>query len=402
MKKLFYLLTVAAALSMSMAACGNKSKSDYCQTESKPEIIDDSNVALDTLSYAIGADIGLSLHLNLTGIDFNMEIIENGLRDQIAGKASVSSEDAENYIDEFLRNKYQAYRMAQQRIQKAAEAAEAGETPETEETELPELFDETYTRDDVSYRFGVNIADNIVRMDAPVNIHWLIKALNDAQGATIETIDETMAISQEQLMGALMNYYQVEVPARNAELSEAWLKDVESRPGVKKTESGLLYRVNNPGGKKFATDSLSRDVVRVKYEGKTRTGKIFDSTYKNAEDIRNMIAELEKDTTMVEAQKASRKNMLQQQLESREIIEFPLNGVIPGWTEGMKLVGEGGSITLWIPANLAYGPRGAGRDIGPNEALVFNVELIEVKPYEAPKPVEPVAEQAEPVAETEE
>lgn len=52
----------------------------------------------------------------------------------------------------------------------------------------------------------------------------------------------------------------------------------------------------------------------------------------------------------------------------------------------MKLVGEGGSITLWIPSNLAYGPEGAGRMIGANEALVFNVEIVEVKPYEEPKP----------------
>jgi FKBP-type peptidyl-prolyl cis-trans isomerase FkpA len=60
-------------------------------------------------------------------------------------------------------------------------------------------------------------------------------------------------------------------------------------------------------------------------------------------------------------------------------IEFPLNRVIKGWTEGMKLVGKGGKITLWIPAELAYGTQGAGNDIGPNEALRFDIELIEVK-----------------------
>lgn len=393
MKKLFYLLTATAALSMSMAACGNKSKSDYCQTDSKVEIIDDAEAPIDTLSYAFGSDIGLSLHINLSGVDFDMDLFESGLRDRVAGKASVSSEEAETYISEFLRDKYQAYRMAQYRKEKA-------ETEGDEEysEELPEIFDETYNREDVSYRFGVNAADNVINIGAPINLYWFIEAIKDAQNATIETIDQTLLLTQEQLMGALMHYYQEVVPARNAELSEAWLKEVEGRKGVKKTESGLLYRVNNPGGKKFATDSLSRDVVRVKYEGKTRTGKVFDSSYERAQQIRDMIAELDKDETMTEEQKAGRKNMLEQQLERTEIIEFPLNGVIPGWTEGMKLVGEGGSITLWIPANLAYGPRGAGRDIGPNEALVFNVELVEVKPYEAPKPVEPVVE-PEPAAE---
>ena len=61
-------------------------------------------------------------------------------------------------------------------------------------------------------------------------------------------------------------------------------------------------------------------------------------------------------------------------------IEFPLNGVIKGWTEGMKLIGKGGKITLWIPAELAYGERGAGQNIGPNMALRFDVELLEVNP----------------------
>lgn len=386
MKKCFYLLTVAAAVSMSMAACGNKPKSDYCQTDSKMEVIDDAAAQLDTLSYAIGADMGLSLHLNLSGIDFDMERLKAGIRDRVNGKAAVSDEEAETYVNEFLRNNYQAYRMAQYRNEKAA--AEAAEGAEAELVELPELFDETYTRDDVSYRFGINVADNVAKTGAPINLHWFLVALDDAQNATIETIDETLAITQEQLMGSLMHYYQEEVPARNAELSEKWIEEVKTHKDVKQTESGLLYRINNPGGKKFATDSLSRDVVRVKYEGKTRTGKVFDSSYERVDEIRKRIAEVDNDTTMTQEQKKSQKEMLQQQLERTETVEFPLNAVIPGWTEGMKLVGEGGCITLWIPSNLAYGPRGAGRDIGPNEALVFNVVLVEVKPYEAPKPVE--------------
>ena len=81
--------------------------------------------------------------------------------------------------------------------------------------------------------------------------------------------------------------------------------------------------------------------------------------------------------------------------EEEQPIQFPLNRVIAGWTEGMKLVGPGGKIMLYIPAELAYGQRGAGRDIGPNEALEFEVELIEVIPVTAEEtaaPAEIVAE----------
>ena len=85
----------------------------------------------------------------------------------------------------------------------------------------------------------------------------------------------------------------------------------------------------------------------VNYEGNTSDGNVFDSSYERGEPI-----------------------------------SFPLNRVIKGWTEGMKLVGVGGQITLWIPSELAYGERGAGADIGPNQALEFKVELLEVNPAE--------------------
>ena len=126
----------------------------------------------------------------------------------------------------------------------------------------------------------------------------------------------------------------------NLEASKAWLAEVEKMEGVVKTESGLLYRIDREGTGIQAT--ADTNIVEVNYEGKTRTGKIFDSSYERGESI-----------------------------------SFPLNGVIKGWTEGMKYVKEGGQITLWIPSELAYGQRGAGRDIAPNEALEFEVELID-------------------------
>ena len=107
------------------------------------------------------------------------------------------------------------------------------------------------------------------------------------------------------------------------------------------TPSGLKYRVlrKGAGGKPKATNT-----VEVHYHGWLDGGKVFDSSYQRGESI-----------------------------------EFPLNGVIPGWTEGMQLVAEEGMIELEIPSNLGYGARGAGGVIPPNATLHFLVELIDVK-----------------------
>jgi FKBP-type peptidyl-prolyl cis-trans isomerase FkpA len=109
-----------------------------------------------------------------------------------------------------------------------------------------------------------------------------------------------------------------------------------------KTPSGLQYRVlrAGAGGNPKATNT-----VKVNYHGWLDDGTVFDSSYKRGEPI-----------------------------------EFPLNGVIPGWTEGMQLVGQGGMIELLIPSELGYGARGTpGGPIPPNATLHFLVELLEVK-----------------------
>jgi FKBP-type peptidyl-prolyl cis-trans isomerase FkpA len=108
-----------------------------------------------------------------------------------------------------------------------------------------------------------------------------------------------------------------------------------------KTASGLQYRILREGK---GAKPKAANKVRVNYHGWLDNGKVFDSSY-----------------------------------QRREPISFGLNQVIPGWTEGMQLVGEGGMIELLIPSNLGYGARGAGSDIPPNATLHFLVELLQVQ-----------------------
>lgn len=125
------------------------------------------------------------------------------------------------------------------------------------------------------------------------------------------------------------------------ELGKAFLEENGKKPGVVTTASGLQYLVLTEGTGK---SPRATDTVVVNYRGTLINGVEFDSSYG----------------------------------AGREPAEFPLNRVIKGWTEGLQLMKEGAKYRFFLPSNLAYGSRGAGIDIGPNETLIFEVELLKV------------------------
>lgn len=124
-------------------------------------------------------------------------------------------------------------------------------------------------------------------------------------------------------------------------LGEKFLQENATKEGVVTTASGLQYKVLTEGTGK---SPKATDTVLVHYAGTLINGTEFDSSYRR-----------------------------------KEPIEFPLNRVIAGWTEGVQLMKEGAKFRFFIPSKLAYGTRGAGRDIGPNETLIFEVELLKVR-----------------------
>ena len=134
---------------------------------------------------------------------------------------------------------------------------------------------------------------------------------------------------------------QGQLGGKNSEEGKKFLAANKKKKGVKTTKSGLQYKVIKQGkGKKPGV----ADTVTVNYRGTLINGKEFDSSYKRGKP----------DT-------------------------FPLNGVIPGWTEGVQLMSVGSKYELYIPSDLGYGERGAGGSIGPNAALIFEIKLIEIK-----------------------
>lgn len=197
-------------------------------------------------------------------------------------------------------------------------------------------------RDSLSYfmgsDFGASVKNVMNTVEGGLDMDLFIAGLNDYLSDEIET-------PREEVVAFLRNYMNVVNPQKAADASAEFLASVEKKSGVQKTESGLLYKIVREGNsEKKAT--LDTDKVRVCYEGKLRNGEIFDSSYVRGDTV-----------------------------------SFALNQVIKGWSEGMKFVGEGGEIVLYIPSELGYGRYGNQRGgIGPNQSLEFRVELVEVIP----------------------
>jgi FKBP-type peptidyl-prolyl cis-trans isomerase len=200
-------------------------------------------------------------------------------------------------------------------------------------------------KDKVSYGIGMNIGKSLKKDAIDVDADMLVKGLRDSLSG------EKTLMSDEEYR-ATLTAFQKEMMEKQAEASkalaeknkkegEAFLADNGKKEGVLTLPSGLQYKVIKSGTGK--TPKLT-DTVETHYRGTLINGTEFDSSVKRGQTA-----------------------------------TFPVNGVIPGWTEALQKMKEGDKWQLFVPANLAYGERGAGRDIGPNATLIFEVELIAVK-----------------------
>lgn len=196
----------------------------------------------------------------------------------------------------------------------------------------------------VSYIIGLDIGRNLANQGIEVDAQALVLGVADSMG-------DADAKMTEAEMQSVMTAFQTEMEAKQAKLQaaqssknidegKAFLEINRMKEGVIVLPSGLQYREVKAG---TGRSPKATDKVTTHYRGTLLDGSVFDSSYERGEPA-----------------------------------TFPVNGVIAGWTEALQLMKEGAVWELFIPADLAYGARGAGGKIAPNATLTFTVELLNV------------------------
>ncbi|MDZ7359434.1 MAG: FKBP-type peptidyl-prolyl cis-trans isomerase [candidate division KSB1 bacterium] len=197
----------------------------------------------------------------------------------------------------------------------------------------------------VSYSIGLDIGRNLKQGEIDIDLEALGRGIKDAVSdstplLTEAQIQETMQKFQQEMIDK-QSQSANRASEKNTQEGEAFLAENAKKEGVITLPSGLQYKVIKAGsGRK----PKLTDEVTTHYRGMLIDGTEFDSSYKRGEPT-----------------------------------SFPVDGVIAGWTEALQLMPVGSKWQLFVPPNLAYGPRGAGNAIGPNATLIFDIELLAIK-----------------------
>ncbi|MES1955748.1 FKBP-type peptidyl-prolyl cis-trans isomerase [Salinisphaera hydrothermalis] len=195
-----------------------------------------------------------------------------------------------------------------------------------------------------SYALGMDIGNSLKDLPMDVDLDELTQGVRDvvSGGKTKLSQKQLHTVMQGVVsdMEAAQKKQQQQKSVANLKAGQKFLAENKTKPGVKTLKDGLQYKVIKKGE---GPQPDANDSVTVDYTGKLIDGTVFDSSKKRGKPV-----------------------------------TFPVNAVIPGWTEALQLMHAGGEYKLFIPPDLAYGERGAGSQIGPNETLIFDVKLISV------------------------
>ncbi|MBT4290493.1 MAG: FKBP-type peptidyl-prolyl cis-trans isomerase [Deltaproteobacteria bacterium] len=193
-------------------------------------------------------------------------------------------------------------------------------------------------KEKVSYIIGQNAGQFLKQQEYDYDLKSLFAGIEDVlKGVKPKMTDEEVKITMDKFKKDMWQ----ELSIKNRQEGIEFLRKNRKRKGVIVTKSGLQYEIITAG---TGVKPKGTDSVEVHYKGTLLNGKEFDSSYKNGASV-----------------------------------TFPVTGVIPGWTEALKLMKKSAKWKLFIPSNLAYREYGAGKLIGPNSSLIFEIELLDIK-----------------------
>lgn len=199
-------------------------------------------------------------------------------------------------------------------------------------------------KDRLSYAIGASIGKNLTKEASDVDLAVLIAALKDSiAGKKLQLSDKDIRVvmnDYEKELRKQTNQRRQKAQVENREKGDAFLDAFKKQAGVQVSPGGVLYRVDKAGN---GAKPIETDTVQVSYRGTLINGTEFDAT------------------------------------EPGHPAELKVAALISGWKQALTMMNVGAKWHLVIPSHLAYGERGVGSDIGPNEVLVFDVELVGIK-----------------------
>ncbi len=196
-------------------------------------------------------------------------------------------------------------------------------------------------QEQLSYIFGVQVGQGLKAEGMEIDMDAFTAGIEDMLEGNQPQIDQETAQKVVQAYQKKTQQKKAEIAAKKRHESDEFLAKNAKEEGVKVTATGLQYKIIKAGSGQSPT---SNDKVVAHYTGKLLDGTVFDSSHDRGEPA-----------------------------------TFPVSGVIKGWQEALPMMKEGGHWQIVVPANLAYGDQGVGNLIGPNETLMFDIELVSIE-----------------------
>jgi FKBP-type peptidyl-prolyl cis-trans isomerase FkpA len=272
-------------------------------------------------SYVVGFDISQMLMPVAADIDLNA--FQDGMASVLAGKPPLMSRERAQEVNQALMKRI---------------AARRGQSKDA----LPPV-----SKADVGHLVAMDLGPSLASIKDEVDMPLVYRTLAGLLAGQPPVLDEaTRNAIRAEFTTSVKQKIETQRAAQagtNKAAGEKFLAENKTKKGVFTTPSGLQYMVLRQGS---GARPKPTDRVRVNYHGTLLDGTVFDSSYERG----------------------------------GQPVEFMLNQVIPGWTEGVSMMPVGAKYRFWVPSDLAYGEKGAGAQIGPNSTLVFDVELLAISP----------------------